>query len=60
MMENQYSYCDLVCSRIACLLYWYSSVELLFLKGEFMKDDNGKIWLTHVSKLFVKSIKLPE
>lgn len=36
-------YCLFMCRRIAYFLATYSQHEILRLKAEFMKDDNGKL-----------------
>jgi hypothetical protein len=35
-------------------------LEVLRLKGEFLKDDNGRIWLIHASKISLRPINLPQ
>lgn len=53
-------YCRLITRRIAYFLATYAQIELLRMKAEFMKDDNGKLWLTFVSKIRVREIEVAQ
>lgn len=53
-------YCKLISRRIAYFLATYAQTELLRMKTEFMKDDNGKLWLTFASKISVRDIKVEQ
>lgn len=55
--EQPEKYCLLLLQRIAYFLEYYCQFELLRMKGEFMKDDNGKIWLTWATKVAVRQMK---
>ena len=60
VLENPQEYCMLLCRRIAYFLASHCQCELLRFKGEFMKDDNGKIWLTWASHISVRAIQLKQ
>ena len=63
--ENNYfdrpqQYCLLLCRRIAYFLASHCQFEVLRMKGEFMRDDNGKIWLTWASRISVRPIQIKQ
>jgi hypothetical protein len=58
--SNPYQYCMLLCRRIAYFLASHCQHELLRFKGEFMKDDNGKLWLTWASRISVRPIQVKQ
>lgn len=43
MVANPLAYCEMICKRIAAILYFHSSLEILKMRAEFMKDDLGKL-----------------
>ena len=55
--EHPNKYCLLLIQRIAYFLERYCQFELLRMKAEFMKDENGKIWLTWGTKISVRPTK---
>lgn len=63
--ESMYSrlpeeHCIMVCRRIAYYLAVYCHYNLLRIRGEFIKDDNGKIWLMAANKISVSNLELME
>mmetsp|Transcript_19291 Transcript_19291/g.35458 ORF Transcript_19291/g.35458 Transcript_19291/m.35458 type:complete len:494 (-) Transcript_19291:35-1516(-) len=54
MRKQPEEYCRLMMRRVADVLKEYANTELLRMECEFMKDDNGQIWLHYVRKIFVK------
>jgi hypothetical protein len=58
MVESEAEYCHLICRRVAYFLATYSKVELLRMRAEFMRDDNGRVWLMYATKIAVKKIDL--
>mmetsp|Transcript_10364 Transcript_10364/g.10330 ORF Transcript_10364/g.10330 Transcript_10364/m.10330 type:complete len:398 (-) Transcript_10364:1323-2516(-) len=56
--NNINDYCLFICRRIAYFLATYSQKEVLRIKAEFMKDDNGKIWFTYATKISVRDIAM--
>jgi len=57
---NPHQYCMLLCRRVAYFLASHCQYELLRFKGEFMKDDNGKLWLTWASRISVRQIQVKQ
>lgn len=55
---NPELYCAVVMRKINKAFKNYVHYEILGMECEFMKDDNGDIWLYYVRRLFVK--RLPE
>ena len=53
-------YCEKACQRIASLIYWESSVEILSMRAEFMLDEDGRIWFVHASEICTREISLPK
>jgi hypothetical protein len=53
-------YCMMVCRKIAYYLAVYCHYNLLRMRGEFIKDDNGRIWLIGANKISVSSLELVE
>lgn len=58
--EQPERYCLLLLQRIAYFLEQHCHYELLRMKGEFMKDENGKIWLTWATKIAVRPTKFKQ
>ncbi|CAG9333277.1 unnamed protein product [Blepharisma stoltei] len=60
MNDNPIAYCEIICRRIAAILYFHSSLEILKMRAEFMKDDLGKIWFSYATDILVREIQLPK
>jgi hypothetical protein len=59
MLQSEAEYCLLICRRVAFFLAKHSRMELLQMRAEFMRDDNGRIWLLNATRIAVKAIVLP-
>ena len=60
MTSDPKGYCNMICRRIAYFLAIFLKLEVLRIKAEFLKDDNGKIWLIHATNIAVREINVPE
>lgn len=54
MVTEPKEYCMLICKRMHYLLKENSNCEILKLRAEFMRDDDGKIWFTYAPELLIK------
>jgi hypothetical protein len=54
MKRQPEEYCRLVMQRIAVALRDYANYEVLSMEGQFIKDDNGAVWLHYLRRVYVK------
>ena len=47
--DNPVKYCECVFLRIYMYLNQFSNIQLKSIQGEFVKDENNRIWLVHAS-----------
>jgi hypothetical protein len=60
MLSDPGQYCELLCRRMDALFHYNASTEILHMKAEFSQDDLGKIWLTHVTDFYTRTVKMPK
>jgi len=60
MNTDPKEYCMMVCRRIAYFFAIFMKLELLRIQAEFLKDDNGKIWLIHATQIAMREINVPD
>ena len=54
--ENPKEFWNYILRRMVYILALFKEVELLSITAEFMKDDNGKIWLTFAKDIITRPI----
>jgi len=60
MQTNPTGYCNMICDRISYFFAIFMKLELLRIQAEFLKDDNGKIWLIHATRISLREINAPD
>ena len=56
MISNPELYCLRACHKIGFYLQKIHSLDLLRMKVSFLQDDNGKIWFTHASDIYTRTL----
>ena len=59
-LENKDSYCECIFKKIYYLFEKHLNLRLLQIKGEFLRDDNNRIWLIHASNIMTLPLPVPE
>ena len=52
--ESQAEYCDYIFNKIHYLFEKYLKIIILQIRGEFVRDDNNRIWLIHASNILAQ------
>lgn len=58
MRENYNLFMERICNRIVFLLAVNLKIEVLKMNAEFSIDDNRKMWLVGVEKLYIRRLNL--
>ncbi|OMJ78331.1 hypothetical protein SteCoe_21886 [Stentor coeruleus] len=59
-IENRSKYCEYIFKKIYYLFEKHLNLMLIQIKGEFVRDDNNRIWLIHASDIITEAIPVPE
>lgn len=59
-VENRNKYCEYIFKKIYYLFEKYLKIIILHIKGEFLKDDNNRIWLIHASNIIAEDAPAEE
>ena len=57
MMATPELYCLRACHKIGFYLQNIHSVDLMRMKVEFYQDDNGKVWQSHASEIYTRTLE---
>jgi hypothetical protein len=59
-LRSKTEYCEYIFKKIYYLFEKYLNLMLLQIKGEFLRDDNNRIWLISASNILCVPIKITE
>lgn len=58
--ENKFKYCEFIFKKIHYFFEKYLKIIILHIKGEFLRDDNNRIWLIHASNIVTRNAPVEE
>jgi len=55
--KDWYAYCHKQCLKMCYYVQKMHSVEILKMRAEFARDDNGTVWFLYANQIFRRELK---